>query len=175
MNKFFKRLALLLAVLMIVSMMPVQLFADNSVTGEGQSNGTTQNKAVASYELNGETISFEGETIREVNTKMRYYWEVDDANGCSYNADKLPADGTGALTWTIYGTVGQGEYLKSGALILPALSGGYIYKDGTYQWKNITVVAGDKNATIVSNDTFDVDHIYVSNGANTTTTYRYYT
>lgn len=40
MNKFFKRLALLLAVLMIVSMMPVQLFADNSVTGKGQSNGT---------------------------------------------------------------------------------------------------------------------------------------
>ena len=40
MNKFFKRLALLLAVLMIVSMMPVQLFADNSVTVEGQSNGT---------------------------------------------------------------------------------------------------------------------------------------
>ena len=40
MNKFFKRLALLLAVLMIVSMMPVQLFADNSVTGEWQSNGT---------------------------------------------------------------------------------------------------------------------------------------
>lgn len=35
MNKFFKRLALLLAVLMIVSMMPVQLFADNSVAGEG--------------------------------------------------------------------------------------------------------------------------------------------
>lgn len=109
MNKFFKRLALLLAVLMIVSMMPVQLFADNSVAGEGQSNGTTQNKAVASYELNGQTISFEGKTIREVNTKMRVYWEVDDANGCSYNADKLPADGTGALTWTIYGTVGQGE------------------------------------------------------------------
>lgn len=40
MNKFFKRLALLLAVLMIVSMMPVQLFADNSVTVEEQSNGT---------------------------------------------------------------------------------------------------------------------------------------
>ena len=40
MNKFFKRLALLLAVLMIVSMMPVHLFADNSVTGEEQSNGT---------------------------------------------------------------------------------------------------------------------------------------
>ena len=40
MNKFFKRLALLLAVLMIVSMMPVQLFADNSVAGEEQSNGT---------------------------------------------------------------------------------------------------------------------------------------
>lgn len=39
MNKFFKRLALLLAVLMIVSMMPVQLFADNSITGEEQSNG----------------------------------------------------------------------------------------------------------------------------------------
>ena len=171
MNKFFKRLALLLAVLMIVSMMPVQLFADNSVAGEGQSNGTTQNKAVASYELNGETISFEGETIREVNTKMRVYWEVDDAHGCSYNADNLPADGTGALKWTIYGTVGQGDYLNSGALILPALSGGYIHKNGTYQWKNITVVAGDKNATIVSNDTFDVNHIYVSNGANTTTTF----
>lgn len=171
MNKFFKRLALLLAVLMIVSMMPVQLFADNSVTGEGQSNGTTQNKAVASYELNGKTISFEGKTIREVNTKMREYWEVDDAHGCSYNADKLPADGTGALTWTIYGTVGQGEYLNSGALILPALSGGYIHKNGTYQWKNITVVPGDKNATIVSNDTFDVNHIYVSNGANATTTF----
>lgn len=171
MNKFFKRLALLLAVLMIVSMMPVQLFADNSVIVEGQSNGTTQNKAVASYELNGQTISFEGKTIREVNTKMRVYWEVDDANGCSYNADKLPADGKGALTWTIYGTVGQGEYLNSGALILPALSGGYIYKDGTYQWKNITVVAGDENATIVSNDTFDVNHIYVSNGANATTTF----
>ena len=43
MNKFFKRLALLLAVLMIVSMMPVHLFADNSVTGEGQSNGTGEN------------------------------------------------------------------------------------------------------------------------------------
>lgn len=40
MNKFFKRLALLLAVLMFVSMMPVQLFADNSVAGEEQSNGT---------------------------------------------------------------------------------------------------------------------------------------
>ena len=40
MNKFFKRLALLLAVLMFVSMMPVQLFADNSVIVEGQSNGT---------------------------------------------------------------------------------------------------------------------------------------
>ena len=43
MNKFFKRLALLLAVLMIVSMMPVQLFADNGVTGEEQSNGTSEN------------------------------------------------------------------------------------------------------------------------------------
>ena len=43
MNKFFKRLALLLAVLMIVSMMPVQLFADNSVIVEGQSNGTGEN------------------------------------------------------------------------------------------------------------------------------------
>ena len=43
MNKFFKRLALLLAVLMIVSMMPVQLFADNSITGEEQSNGAGEN------------------------------------------------------------------------------------------------------------------------------------
>ena len=42
MNKFFKRLALLLAVLMIVSMMPVQLFADNSVityVNNGTENG----------------------------------------------------------------------------------------------------------------------------------------
>ena len=45
MNKFFKRLALLLAVLMIVSMMPVQLFADNGVTGEEQSNGTGESKS----------------------------------------------------------------------------------------------------------------------------------
>lgn len=180
MNKFFKRLALLLAVLMIVSMMPVQLFATNGVityvnnsteNGEEQSNATTQNKAVASYELNNETISFEGETIREVNNKMREYWEVDNANGCSYNADKLPADGTGKLTWTIYGTVDQGEYLNSGALILPNLSGGYIYASGTYQWKNIAVVAGDENATIVSNDTFDVSHCYFSNSADATITF----
>jgi len=54
MNKFFKRLALLLAVLMIVSMMPVQLFADNSVityVNNGTENGEdgTTTTEVASY------------------------------------------------------------------------------------------------------------------------------
>lgn len=54
MNKFFKRLALLLAVLMFVSMMPVQLFADNSVityVNNGTENGEdgTTTTEVASY------------------------------------------------------------------------------------------------------------------------------
>ena len=54
MNKFFKRLALLLAVLMIVSMMPVQLFADNGVityVNNGTENGEdgTTTTEVASY------------------------------------------------------------------------------------------------------------------------------
>ena len=83
-----------------------------------------------SYELNGETVSFSGATLREVNDKMRTYWEVNGA-GCAYNAEKLPADGTGTLTWTVSGTVEQGDYLNEGALVLPSLSGGYIYRDGT--------------------------------------------
>lgn len=61
MNKFFKRLALLLAVLMIVSMMPVHLFADNSVTGEGQSNGTGEVKSaiVVRYFMGESSVDME--------------------------------------------------------------------------------------------------------------------
>lgn len=121
-----------------------------------------------SYELNGKTVSFSGETLREVNDQMRTYWEVNGA-GCAYNAEKLPADGTGTLTWTVSGTVEQGDYLNGGALVLPSLSGGYIYRDGTYQWKKIEVKADAPGATIISNPKFDVWHSYLSTGTNTTT------
>ena len=121
-----------------------------------------------SYELNGKTVSFSGETLREVNNQMRTYWEVN-GDGCAYNAEKLPADGTGTLTWTVSGTVEQGDYLDGGALVLPSLSGGYIYRDGTYQWKKIEVKADAPGATIISNPTFDVWHSYLSTGTNTTT------
>ena len=121
-----------------------------------------------SYELNGETVSFSGATLREVNDKMRTYWEVNGA-GCAYNAEKLPADGTGTLTWTVSGTVEQGDYLNEGALVLPSLSGGYIYRDGTYRWKKIEVKANAPGATIISNPTFDVWHSYLSTGTDTTT------
>ncbi len=120
-----------------------------------------------SYELNGKTVSFSGATLREVNDKMRTYWEVGD--GCAYNAEKLPADGTGTLTWTVSGTVEQGDYLNGGALVLPSLSGGYIYRDGTYRWKKIEVKADAPGATIISNPTFDVWHSYFSTGTDTTT------
>ena len=99
---------------------------------------------------------------------MRTYWEVN-GDGCAYNAEKLPADGTGTLTWTVSGTVEQGDYLDGGALVLPSLSGGYIYRDGTYQWKKIEVKADAPGATIISNPTFDVWHSYLSTGTNTTT------
>ena len=121
-----------------------------------------------SYELNGKTVSFSGETLREVNDKMRTYWEVN-GDGCAYNAAKLPADGTGTLTWTVSGTVEQGDYLNEGALVLPSLSGGYIYRDGTYRWKKIEVKADAPGATINSNPTFDVWHSYLSTGTDTTT------
>lgn len=121
-----------------------------------------------SYELNGETVSFSGATLREVNDKMRTYWEVN-GDGCAYNAAKLPADGTGTLTWTVSGTVEQGDYLNEGALVLPSLSGGYIYRDGTYRWKKIEVKADAPGATINSNPTFDVWHSYLSTGTDTTT------
>lgn len=121
-----------------------------------------------SYELNGKTVSFSGATLREVNDKMRTYWEVN-GDGCAYNAEKLPADGTGTLTWTVSGTVEQGDYLNGGALVLPSLSGGYIYRDGTYQWKKIEVKADAPGATIISNPTFDVWHSYFSMGTDTTT------
>lgn len=121
-----------------------------------------------SYELNGETVSFSGATLREVNDKMRTYWEVN-GDGCAYNAEKLPADGTGTLTWKVSGTVEQGAYLGGGALVLPSLSGGYIYRDGTYRWKKIEVKADAPGATIISNPTFDVWHSYLSMGTDTTT------
>lgn len=121
-----------------------------------------------SYELNGETVSFSGATLREVNNQMRTYWEVN-SDGCAYNAEKLPADGTGTLTWKVSGTVEQGAYLGGGALVLPSLSGGYIYRDGTYRWKKIEVKADAPGATIISNPTFDVGHSYFSTGTDTTT------
>ena len=70
-----------------------------AVLGTQAATGTVS----VSYELNGETVSFSGATLREVNDQMRTYWEVGD--GCAYNAAKLPADGTGTLTWTVSGTV----------------------------------------------------------------------
>lgn len=121
-----------------------------------------------SYKLNGETVSFSGATLREVNDQMRTYWEVN-GDGCAYNAEKLPADGTGTLTWTVSGTVEQGDYENGGALVLPSLSGGYIFRDRTYRWKKIEVKANAPGATIISNPTFDVWHSYLSTGTDTTT------
>lgn len=92
MNKFFKRLALLLAVLMIVSMMPVQLFADNSVTGEGQSNGTGEasgnSNAVAT--VNGVGYTSLAEAIAAA---------TPDANGViTYEiSGKATVDSTGCI------------------------------------------------------------------------------
>ena len=126
--------------------------------------------AVASYELDGKIVTFKGTTLRSVNNLMRAYWEVNKkTNGGDYNSAMLPTNESGTLTWTIYGNVEQGEYLKSGALILPALSGGYIYNDGGYQWKNIAVNAGTENATIVSNSNFGDDYGYISAGKESTT------
>ena len=125
--------------------------------------------ATASYELDGKTVTFKGATLRSVNDLMRAYWEVcKNTTGCDYNSAMLPANGSGTLTWTIYGKVEQGDYLKQDGLTLPALSGGYIYNDGGYQWKNIAVNAGTENANIVSNDTFDVYHTYINTGTEST-------
>ena len=131
----------------------------------------TANYATAVYAMtDGKTVTFKGTTLRAVNNLMRAYWEVNkNTTGCDYNAERLPSNGTGALTWTIYGTVGQGEYSNSGALVLPALSGGYIYADGAYGWKNIAVKAGTADASIDSNESFDVGHSYVSGGKESTT------
>jgi len=131
--------------------------------------------ATASYELDGKIVTFKGATLRSVNNLMRAYWEVcKNTTGCDYNSAMLPANGSGTLTWTIYGQVEQGDYLRSnngeGALILPALSGGYIWgTDGGYNWKNIAVNADTENATIVSSTTFDDGHSYISTGTDTTT------
>ena len=143
---------------------------DTGVTFYFENEANAANYATASYELDGQTLTFKGATLRSVNNLMRAYWEVSKkTTGCDYDASKLPANGTAALTWTIYGTVEQGEYTKSNALLLPVLSGGYIYNDGGYNWKNIAVNAGTKDAAIVSNNTFDVDHTYVSAGTESTT------
>ena len=129
------------------------------------------NYAVAEYKLNNTLIMFKGNTLRSVNDLMRAYWEVNkkSAGGCDYNADTLPAYNTGDLNWTIYGKVEQGAYLDGGALVLPALSGGYIYANGTYAWNNICVKAGTKDATIVSNENFDYKHSFISTGTTSTT------
>lgn len=115
MNKFFKRLALLLAVLMIVSMMPVQLFADNSVTSEEQSNGTGEN----SYLTISGIAEFEDTkfaSFAEAYTAIKPVLEGlcnDDALGQGVaTADAFEAlftnrDGNGnaTLTYTISGNV----------------------------------------------------------------------
>ena len=143
--------------------------ANGNITLYFDSEKDATNYATASYELNGKIVTFKGATLRSVNNLMRAYWEVcKKTTGCDYNPDMLPANESGTLTWAIYGKVEQGEYLNSGALILPALSGGYIYKNSGYQWKKIAVNAGTKNATIVSNDTFDVYHTYINTGTEST-------
>ena len=76
-----------------------------------------------SYKLNGETVSFSGATLREVNDQMRTYWEVK-GDGCAYNAAKPPADGTGTLTWTVSGTVEQGDYFDGGRWSFPRFRAG---------------------------------------------------
>ena len=141
---------------------------DGNITISNETIGSDY--AVAEYEIDGKSVSFKGTTLRSVNNLMRAYWEVNKtSSGCDYNSAMLPANGTGDLEWKIYGTVTQGEYLNSGALILPSLSGGYIWgSDGGYDWKSITVAAGTNNATIVSSETFNVEHTFVANGKETT-------
>ena len=144
--------------------------ANGNITLYFDSEKGATNYATASYELNGKIVTFKGATLRSVNNLMRAYWEVcKNTTGCDYNPDMLPANESGTLTWTIYGKVEQGEYLNSGALILPALSGGYIYNNSGYQWKKIAVNAGTKNATIVSNSNFSDDYGYISAGKESTT------
>ena len=143
--------------------------ANGNITLYFDSEKEATNYATASYELDGKTVTFKGATLRSVNNLMRAYWEVcKNTTGCDYNSAMLPANGSGTLTWTIYGKVEQGDYLKQDGLTLPALSGGYIYNDGGYQWKNIAVNAGTENANIVSNDTFDVYHTYINTGTEST-------
>lgn len=115
MNKFFKRLALLLAVLMIVSMMPVQLFADNSVTGEEQSNGTGEN----SYLTISGIAGFEGRqfaSFADAYTAIKLVLEglcADDALGQGVaDAEAFDAlftnrdeNGNATLTYTISGNI----------------------------------------------------------------------
>lgn len=118
MNKFFKRLALLLAVLMIVSMMPVQLFADNSVAGEGQSNGTGE-----SYLTISGIKGFEGRqfaSFAEAYTAIKPVLEglcagdalgqgVADAEAFDALFTNRDEKGNATLTYTISGNVVYNE------------------------------------------------------------------
>ena len=118
MNKFFKRLALLLAVLMIVSMMPVQLFADNSVAGEGQSNGTGE-----SYLTISGIKGFEGRqfaSFAEAYTAIKPVLEglcagdalgqgVADAEAFDALFTNCDEKGNATLTYTISGNVVYNE------------------------------------------------------------------
>ena len=126
MNKFFKRLALLLAVLMIVSMMPVQLFADNSVTGEEQSNGTGEasgnSNAVAKigntgYESLAEAIAAaqNGDTIYVSAGEYTTYGNTSPKKSLTF-----VGAGAGNTIWTIgdlsknVGGEGNGDYSFDG-------------------------------------------------------------
>ena len=143
--------------------------SDGNITLYFKSEDTSVNYATAAYVMDGKTVTFRGSTLRSVNNLMRAYWEASkNTTGCDYNAERLPADNTGDLTWTVYGAVEQGEYTGGGALTLPKLDGGYIYHDKTYTWKTITVNAGNAGAVIVSNETFDYSHSYISNAVDST-------
>ncbi len=143
--------------------------SDGNITLYFKGEDTSVNYATAAYVMDGKTVTFKGSTLRSVNNLMRAYWEASkNTTGCDYNAERLPADNTGDLTWTVYGAVEQGEYTGGGALTLPKLDGGYIYRDKTYTWKTITVNAGNAGAVIVSNETFDYSHSYISNAVDLT-------
>lgn len=115
MNKFFKRLALLLAVLMIVSMMPVQLFADNSVTSEEQSNGTGENSYLTISGIAGfadrKFASF-AEAYTAIKPVLEGLCEKDALGQGVATADAFDAlftnrdeKGNATLTYTISGNI----------------------------------------------------------------------
>ena len=129
-------------------------FADEELGGD---------YAEAAYAMDGKTVTFRSTTLRRVNDLMRAYWEVSKkTDGCDYNSGRLPANETADLSWTIHGTVKAGDYYSSKALKVPQLSGGYIYNDGNYIWKNIYVNAADAGATIVSDENFKDGYGYAA-------------